>query len=287
MHKAIAPTHCSPSVVLTQPWPRVQGIAERLQRGGWNPIILASSALETEPYRDEVTAVRRALFAASLDDPCWDLVVFVSPGAVSAFCAADDLAGWPAQIAVAAVGPGTAEALAHAGLPAGVDCRLPTETADGRFDAAALLATLSHAPIAAKRILVVAGAATRTDWVAEIGQRLGAKAAAQLRLLTAYRSSVRRPEAHAVAGLQSLCERRLPWAGVVTLAASAESLVALMANRPPQDQAWMRAQPILTIHPRLERALAELGFQSIQRIGPGAAALEAALSSVKLKWLES
>jgi uroporphyrinogen-III synthase len=85
------------------------------------------------------------------------LAMFVSANAVEQFFALrpEALAPWPAGVRAAAPGPGTAAALAAAGVPAAAVVTPPV--AAGRFDSEALWALLASEPWAGRRVLVVRG----------------------------------------------------------------------------------------------------------------------------------
>ena len=265
-------------VLLTQPAPRVTTIAVGLSRQGYDPLVLPFSILEIAPFANAVAVARSHIFRAgdpfAGEEPGWDVVVFVSPSAVLAFqgeAQSSDLSKWPDAIAVATVGPGTFEALTSAGLPLSVRCMAPKRAP---WDARSLLDSIREEGVRPGRILVVGGATSGTDWAAEF-QPMGIACD----WLTAYRNQRCEPDRGATDRLNVLCSRRAAWVGVVTQASTAEALNRIASDWPLTAQRWMHAQPFLTIHPRIEQSLINAGFHSIQRIPPGASALDAALSS--------
>ena len=265
-------------VLLTQPGPRVTTIAVGLSRQGYDPLVLTFSTLETAPFVSEVTVARSHIFRTRDRrggvDRAWDVVVFVSPSAVLAFqgeAQSSGLIDWPDAIAVATVGPGTLEALTAAGLPRSVRCLAPKRAP---WDARSLLESIREEGVRPGRVLVVGGATSGTDWAAEF-QPMGIPCDC----LTAYRNQRCEPDRGTVERLHDLCTRHVAWVGVVTQAKTAEALNRMASDWPMTAQRWMRAQPFLSIHPRIEQSLIHAGFHSTQRILPGTTALDAALSS--------
>ena len=264
-------------VLLTQPAPRVTSLAASLAEHGYEPLVLPFSVLETAPFVRDVATARSSVFracdSAARKDPGWDVVVFVSPSAVLAFEGEDqssDLSPWPDAVAVATVGPGTFEALTSAGLPRSVRCFAPKQAP---WDARSLLDSIREEGVKPGRVLVVGGATSGTDWAAEF-QSMGISCD----WLTAYRSQPCEPDGGVVAQLDDLCSSQTAWVGVVTQSSTPEALNRLASNWTLSAQRWMHAQPMLTIHPRIEQTLIDAGFHATQRIPPGASALDAALS---------
>ena len=264
-------------VVLTQPAPRVVTIAADLSSRGYAPLVLPFSTLETARFVNAVAAARTRIFGSSHlvvpEDPAWDLVVFVSPSAVLAFqgeAQSIELSQWPDTIAVATVGPGTLDALAMGGLPRSVRRLAPKHAP---WDARSLLASIREEVDRPRRVLIVGGSTSGTDWPAEF-KRLGIPCD----WLTAYHHQPCDPDRAEVDRLYVLCSERATWVGVVTQAPTAEALNRLALDWPPQFKDWMKAQTLLTIHHRIEKSLIDAGFQSVKRISPGLSALDAALS---------
>ena len=264
-------------VLLTQPAPRVTTIAAGLSRQGYDPLVLSFSTLETAPFVDAVEVVRSQIFCTrdcvAPEDPPWDLVVFVSPSAVLAFqgkSQSPDWSHWPDAVAVATVGPGTLDALSTGGLTPSVRRLAPKQSP---WDARALLNSILQEGVRPRRVLVIGGSTSGTDWAAEF-QAMGLPC----EYLVSYRNHPCEPDRAAVDRLYALCAERAPWVGVVTQAPTANALNRIASDWPIQVRYWMHAQPVLTIHPRIEQSLIDAGFHSIQRILPGASALDAALS---------
>jgi len=265
-------------VLLTQPAPRVATIAASLSRQGHEPLVLTFSMFETACFSDAVAIVRSRIFCTpdlcAPGEPDLDLVVFVSPSAVLAFqgeSQSSDLSHWPDAIAVATVGPGTLDALVAGGLTPSVRRLAPKQAP---WDARSLLDSIRGEGVRPRRVLIIGGSTSGTDWAAEF-QAMGVVS----EYLAAYCNHPCEPDRAAVDRLYALCAERAPWVGVVTQASTADALNRIASDWPSELQRWMHAQPVLAIHPRIEQSLNNAGFHSIQRIAPGALALEAALSS--------
>lgn len=266
-------------VVLTQPHPRVTIVAANLSRQGYEPLVLPFSSVETDAFDEAVALARSRVFGSNAvvrpEAPAWDLVVFVSPSAVMAFRGEAKLSEWrhwPEAIAVATVGPGTLEALVTGGLPPSVRRLAPKQAP---WDARALLDSIQEEVVKPRRALVVGGTASGTDWSAEFA-RIGISS----EWLTAYHNRPCEPDRSAVDRLYRLCSEQSAWVGVVTQSPTAEALNRIALDWPLRVRHWMKAQIFLTIHHRIEQSLIDAGFHSIQRIPPGASALDVALSSV-------
>ncbi|WP_172583446.1 uroporphyrinogen-III synthase, partial [Cupriavidus taiwanensis] len=158
-----------PTVVVTRPAGQSRQLTEALQGAGLD--VLSFPLLAIGPAADDAP-LRAAL--ARLDT--FALVVFVSPNAIA--FALDTLAGvqgaavarWPAQVAVAVVGPASVAALAERGIaapayrviaPAGANANGPghddtvPDAEALRFDSEALWAQLDPAALAGKPVLII------------------------------------------------------------------------------------------------------------------------------------
>lgn len=253
-------------VVLTQPAPRVDRLAARLRGRGHEALALPS---------------RRLVRCADAPDPAtlvdalaggYDWVIFVSPGSVAlALGGADGPARrWPVSAGIAVVGPGSLQALAEAGLaPPKVRIAAPDSAP---YDADALLAATPFSAPAGLAVLVVHGEQGRSDWLEELRVR-----GARVDSLVLYRSEPAPPEPSAV-------ERLRNWAGaaaavtfVFTSVGAARDCAKLLATE--SLSGWARGQLALAVHPRIEAALSELGWQAVRLIEPGEPALLAGIES--------
>lgn len=248
-------------VVLTQPAPRVEGIAERLRALGHRPLALPLSRI-VERHDDAVRA-------AMSDLSRYDWIVLVSPAAVAA---AAHLRGvhWPAAGGVAVIGPGSAQAIVEHGLPA--DPARVLRPPGPRYDAEALLAM---APLRAPRglsVLVLRGEGGSEDWIARL--RAGG---ADVRTCELYRRQPVEPPAEALEALAALLRGTPAPVFVLTQVEAVGRLDALLARR--SLSAAARRAPALAIHPRIEAALRQAGWADVRLIEPGETALAGALES--------
>ena len=167
MDPAFAAADGSRIAILTRPAGRNEALAGRLQGAGWQPCILP--ALEIHPL---------AVAAEDLPRPsAYDLVVFVSGNAARQYldqlARADGAADWPAGVAVATVGPASAQALRDTGR-FGVNTTVlhPDESAPSH-DSEALWRVLAAQSQLPARVLVVRGTQGR-DWLGDTLEAHGA-----------------------------------------------------------------------------------------------------------------
>jgi uroporphyrinogen-III synthase len=189
------------------------------------------------------------------------LVMFVSANAVTRFfAAAPPHAAWPAEVWAGSTGPGTTAALRAAGVPAAC-VRAPAADAL-RLDSEALWQQLRGADWQGARVLVVRGDGGR-DWLSETLRHAGA----HVEQLAAYRRELPRlapaeaalladasthPENHAWHFGSSEAVRNLP-----RLAAA---------------DGWRRSLAYAT-HERIAEAARAIGFERVELLAPGVAAL--------------
>ncbi|HWS75445.1 MAG TPA: uroporphyrinogen-III synthase [Quisquiliibacterium sp.] len=253
-------------VVLTQPAPRASALANRLRARGHEVVPIISRRLVRCAQ-----APRPAEFVASLPGAC-DWVVFVSPGSIGIALEDDDEAvpPWPADVGIAVVGPGSAQALAELGIgPPRVRVVVPGAAP---YDAAALLATAPFDAPAGLRVLVVHGERARTDWHEALRQR-----GAVVRGLAVYRSEPVRADSATVGQLRDWCVAGAPAVFVFTSVDAVLDCDALLAAE--SLDGWARAQPALAVHPRIVAALAQRGWEAARLIEPGEPALLAGIES--------
>lgn len=278
-------------VVLTQPAPRGPRLAQRLAAQGHEPL-----AIPTQRLCRCAESPAHADFLATLSD--WDWVIFVSPSAVSfalepgeAPVAGDEASGrpsgrapgdavsagqsrpnavvtaWPVRTGLAAIGPGTAQALQDLGLSAPSVVVPPAPP----FDAQALLACAPFDAPAGLRILVVHGADARRDW----HERLRARGA-HVEGRCFYRSEALDPDPSALARLARWSVDAEPVCFVFTTAVTVSRWTALLP--PPLDD-WARRQRALAVHPRIVQALRAAGWQDVHIVDPGEQPLLAGIES--------
>jgi uroporphyrinogen III methyltransferase/synthase len=285
-----------PTVVVTRPAGQSRQLTEALQGAGLD--VLSFPLLAIGPAADDAP-LRAAL--ARLDT--FALVVFVSPNAIA--FALDALAGvqgtavarWPAQVAVAVVGPASVAALAERGIaapayrviaPAGAgggaaigphhDDTLPDADAL-RFDSEALWAQLDPAALAGKPVLIIRGNGGR-DW---LGDRLR-EAGAQVEAVEAYRRTVPEPSPMQWQAVRdNLRPGAAPHAWLLTSSEAVRNLDVLARQHlSPQEDACLRQVQCIAPHARIAEQALALGFAHILRAAPGDAGLLAAC----LQWAD-
>jgi len=247
-------------VVLTQPWPRVRGIEQRLRELGHEPLALPMSRIVELADDPGVAGV-----AARLADFHW--VIMVSPAAVAA---AAHLTGgrWPEGTGVAVVGPGSLQAIAESGLKVAADRVL--RPYGPHFDADALIDTPPLRAPRGLRVLVLRGHGGSEGWIA----RLRAAGAA-VETCEIYRREPLEPDAAAWAALRALLGGQPAPVFVFTQRDAVERVEALF------ERAGLTARahevPALAIHARIAAALQAHGWRDVRTIEPGDRALAAAL----------
>ncbi len=189
------------------------------------------------------------------------MLVFVSPTAVAEGLAAltaggTDVARLTAHLQVAAVGRGTAAALARHGVNPVI---VPAEGADS--EALAALPELQAAAVAGRSILIVRGEGGR-EWLADTLRARGAR----VEVAECYRRVTPQPEA---ALLQALAAR---WCAGGIAAATVHSRGALdnlLALLPTAARAEVLRTPLFASHPRIAEHARVLGLQQVHVAGPG------------------
>ncbi|UDM51207.1 fused uroporphyrinogen-III synthase HemD/membrane protein HemX [Cupriavidus sp. MP-37] len=281
-----------PTVVVTRPAGQSRQLTEALQGAGLD--VLSFPLLAIGPAADDAP-LRAAL--ARLDT--FALVVFVSPNAIA--FALDALAGvqgtaaarWPAQVAVAVVGPASVAALAERGIsapayrviaPAGANAPGHDDTMPDaealRFDSEALWAQLDPAALAGKPVLIIRGNGGR-DW---LGDRLR-EAGAQVEAVEAYQRTLPEPGAMQWQAVRDhLRPGAAPHAWLLTSSEAVRNLDVLARQHlSPQEDASLRQVQCIAPHARIAEQALALGFAHIQRAAPGDAGLLAAC----LQWADA
>jgi uroporphyrinogen-III synthase len=237
------------AVVVTRPLPEALRWAERLRERGHDPLVLP--LLEIGPPPDD-SGLRQAVaqierFAA---------VMFVSANAVHGFFAVAGRVDLPRAWAP---GPGTAEALRSAGVPAS-KIEVPADQAS-RFDSESLWARVHEQVRPGDSVLIVRGADAQgrsqgREWLA---QQLSA-AGVQVAIVVAYARRAPAWNAQQVAAAQRAAQDGSLW-----LFSSSEAAHQLAHLLPHQD--WSRAQALAT-HPRIAQAVRQLGFGAVHAARP-------------------
>ncbi|NML14049.1 uroporphyrinogen-III synthase [Azohydromonas sp. G-1-1-14] len=256
-------------VLVTRPQPQADEWVRRLRGAGFDAAalpLLHIDAVAPGPLRD----AWQELAGASID-----AVMFVSPNAVSRFFAARPAGlAWPASVWAAAPGPGTAQALVDAGVPA--ERVLQPDAASERFDSESLWAHMQSLPWAGRRVRVVRGEGGR-DWLA---QRL-LEAGARVDFLQAYGRGAPRLDAAQQALLHEALSRAPHF---IWLFSSSEAVGHLPALAPGAD--WSRSQALAS-HPRIAQAARELGIGRVDAVSPAFDAVCAALRDAETRCLQS
>ena len=217
----------------------------------------------------------------------FDHVVFVSPNAIDAFFQADLGSRAPqghvsftvGQVIV--VGPGSLAAL-NFWLNKGslrpvvgqVSEQVRTFDADGVLGQLRTLAALHAAqrPGVLIKVLVVKGAAGRTDWIEQARQ--GGLMVQELQAYTALDCD---PGYASSSALIHCKQQDLLPSLVITSTANVARLVAWAQAQPvPNLLPWLQRQTTLAIHPRIAAQLTAMSFASVKEIPPGFEALRAA-----------
>jgi len=128
-------------IVITRPARQAAGLAREIAALGGRPLVFP--AIVILPSAD-VAALR----AVQSNLASYDITIFVSVNAVE--YGVGDPAAWPVRILTLAPGPGTAAALAAAGIP---NARVPATT----MDSEGLLALPELVDVAGKRIVIFRG----------------------------------------------------------------------------------------------------------------------------------
>ena len=248
-------------VVVTRPAAQAEAWVARLRERGIDaealPLIEIAAAEDPAPLVDAWQKIASHR-----------LVVFVSANAVEHFFAArPDAIAWPDDVAAAAPGPGTAQALLRAGCPAASIVSPTIEAA--QFDSEALWERLRGRDWSGSRVLVVRGDGGR-DWLAE---RL-VDAGAQVDTVSAYRRFAPRFTGAA----RDRLDAAIADGGAVWLFSSSEAIANLEAAAGPGRFGAARA---VATHPRIAARARSLGFGVVVEAAPGLDAVIACLQSIQ------
>ena len=239
-------------VLVTRPARQAAGFAQKIVALGGTPVIFP--AIVILPPADAA-----ALAAAHATLSSCDFAVFVSANAVE--YGAPDPRRWPAQLVALAPGPGTAEALAAAGIPG---ARIPATT----FDSEGLLALPELADVRGKRVLIFRGEGGR-DLLADTLSARGAR----VDTVACYRRA--KPESGNTGLAEAFREGRID---AVTITSS-EALDNLWGQADDALRALWRERPTFAPHPRIAARARNVGLPVVLTAG-GDAVLIAGL----LEW---
>jgi len=252
-------------IVLTQPLPRGDGLARRLRERGHQVAYLPMRRLVPTVDQPEVlNQLGRLAF--------YDWVVFVSPGAIDIKFDALISRGlpWPAGTDIGLIGPGSAQALAeHGFLPAGLHIVRPLAAP---YDADALLRCPPFDSPSRMKVLVIAGALGRSDWLVTLRAR-----GAEVERIAVYRSEALDPDRAGLSMLAEWANRGLAAVFSLTVLDAVERFDQAMRSQSMSE--WAHQQQVLAPHPRIVRALHACGWSRARLIEPGEQALVAAIES--------
>ncbi|WP_254916141.1 uroporphyrinogen-III synthase [Pandoraea sp. PE-S2T-3] len=286
--RAPVPSRC---VILTRPDGQSGALAAALQAQG-----IDSFAFPLLHIAAQADAAALAALDTALNDLCaYALAVFVSPNAVAHALsrlvflksgASAASAYWPVSLPVAVVGPGSAQALAEAGIaPPQHQVILPPGGPDARFDSEALLAELDVAALAGRRVLIVRGDGGR-ELLADTLRAAGA----QVDIVSAYTRRAPAPDSAVWAALEARLTSSVPCAWVLTSSEAVRHLATMLAARygtqegvhtpgTPHVLAQILAAPCFTSHARIADAARAAGFDRITQCAAGDENLLAALKT--------
>lgn len=250
------PTLAGLGVLLTQPRARAESFAKRLAARGAKPFVFPGIAFAAATDTGGFAAA-----VAQLD--AYDMVVFVSPGAVESALPVFRARwpGWPAATRVAAVGQGTAGALREYGIHE----VLAPQSSSGAEALLAMPAMRSAPPM---RALIVRGEGGRDDLMRGLAS-LGARVEAA----ECYRRV--RPDADSAELLRAWRAGEIG-AAVVTSVEILDNVIAMLG---PEGTAMLRRTPLITHHPRIADAARARGIVTVIQAEPDGDSLVEALES--------
>jgi uroporphyrinogen-III synthase len=239
------------TIAVTRPQAQAAPLVAAITAAGGEA--LCYPLLEIAPLADP--AELRAV-APRLAD--YALAVFISPNAVAYALPTLRAAGpWPANLRPAAVGPGTAAALADEGI---ADCLLP----ETRFDSEGLLARpeLAANAVNGRKVLILRGDGGRELLADTLRQR-----GAIVDCVSCYRRSgpAMPPDTLLVAA------RRGQLAALTC--SSSEGLRYLSAWLDDAGRSLLQTLPLFVPHPRIAEQAVQLGWQRVVLTGAAEAGL--------------
>jgi uroporphyrinogen-III synthase len=215
-------------------------LAARIATLGGVPIIWPAIVILPPPDRAPLERTHATLAG-------YDIAIFVSANAVE--FGAPPAGTWPARIVTYAPGPGTAEALAAAGI---TDARVPSTS----FDSEGLLALPSLADVSGKRVVIFRGEGGREF----LGSTLRARGAT-VDHVPCYRRVA--PQTGAEGLVEAMQEGR---AHALTLTSS-EGLDNLVAAVGPVGCQLIARLPVFAAHPRIAERAREHRLRAIETAG--------------------
>lgn len=245
-------------VLVTRPAHQAENLARLIEAAGGSAVRFPAVEIADPPD----TARLRALIARLHE---FDLAIFISPNAVNkALNLIKAEREWPANVAIASVGKGSAREIRHFGLEA-------TLVPAGRFDSEALLALRALQQVSGKRIVIFRGEGGREL----LGDTLAARGA-RVEYAECYRRV--RPDADVTSLLHTWGRGGID---VVTLT-SVEGLRNLFDLLGKLGQQWLVRTPVVVVSERLAQACHELGFKQAPVVAQ--AASDEAIVDALLAW---
>ena len=229
------------TIVVTRPQAQAAPLAEAIAAAGGKPLIFP--LLEISPATDPQPLIEAV---ARLDS--YSLAVFISPNAVDyALPAIFARGAWPASLKPAAVGLGTAKALAAQGV---FGCVVPSE----RFDSEALLELpeMAAESVNGRRIAIFRGDGGRELLADTLRQR-----GATVDCITCYRRS-----GPSSGVLPLLAAWRAGQLDALTVSSS-EGLRYLVEQLDAEGRALLQNTPLFVPHARIAENARALGLSNI------------------------
>jgi uroporphyrinogen-III synthase len=249
------------AIVVTRPQAQAEGLSALIRAAGGTPVCFPTIDIEPLPQTTELAAALAGLSEI-------DLAVFISANAVA--CSLSHLsAAWPAGLPAAAIGPGTAAALAGRGVAHVI---VPPV----QFDSEGLLKAIGERGLAPRRVTLFKGEGGR-EWLADALREGGA----QVNAVDCYRR-VRAPADARIIG--ALAERGELAGVVVSSSQGADHLFALLGA---DGLAWLDGVPVFVPHARIAGRVAAHGAGTVVQTAGGDAGLMAGMAahfSVGRQW---
>ncbi len=223
-------------ILVTRPSGQCESLAQMIRGAGGEPIIF--------PLLDIVALPLPESWQAEMSQQDW--LIFISRNAVNHFVSQSP--PLPAGIRIAAVGRGTAQALAEHHYR--VDCLPADDAAPG---SEGLLQQAAMQAVQGQRVAIIRGQGGR-EWLGESLRASGA----EIRYIEVYQRQQPEPDsAHRRAATRA---ERL----ICTSQAALENLQSLLA-----DWSQLKSCPLCVVSERLEMAAQQAGFENV-RIAGGA-----------------
>ena len=233
-------------VIVTRPQRQAAVLAGRIAALGGTPLIWPAIVILPPADSERLAGVHAALER-------YDIAIFVSANAVE--YGARSAGAWPPHIVTFAPGPGTAEALAAAGI---ANARIPPRS----WDSEGLLELPELADVSGKRIVIFRGEGGREF----LGNALRTRGGI-VDHVPCYRRAA--PQSGADGLIEAMRDGR---ADALTLT-SAEGLDNLLAALGPAGRVSLATLPVFAAHPRIAERAREHGLAAVETAGGDAGLL--------------